>query len=95
MRFSESYLGAATSDYDSHKSAVVRLQKGIVATKYNYSNMEIKNVSLRLSEDRKSLIYTPLDANEKKSFFSIERNVALSGVHNFLYGGVTSNFKKH
>lgn len=62
--------------------------------KYNYTNMKKKKIILKLSDDEKWLEYEPVDKTFK-DFFKSKPKVCISSLKNFLYGGVTSTFKRH
>lgn len=81
--------------YDEYHSSVGLLKAGFNATKLNFSNMRRKKVTAWLSNDERYLMYKPI---ERTGFFDSLKpvgKIALSSIQNFIYGGVTSTFKKH
>lgn len=74
--------------------ALKRLKQGIAATKFNYSTMGTKKVVLSLSADERYLVYRTTDKSIK-SFFSKAKSYPIEKIASFVYGGMTSTFKKH
>ena len=66
-----------------------------MATKYNFTNHDSKQVRVYLSRDEQTLCYKQMQSSGLKGFFCVERRVPISNLRNFLYGGITTNFKKY
>ena len=72
-------------------------ERGVLATKLNYSNLNRQEVRVTLTHDRRSLTFETLETKGcLSSIFGREkRSYPLSSFVGAFYGGTTSTFKLH
>ena len=83
------------SPYDRLESALAFLRRGFAAKKFNFSNGRKKQVHVRLSPSGKYLEYASSEGRSIKTFLKPSGKIYLIDVKDFLYGGLTSTFKRH
>jgi hypothetical protein len=85
-----------TPSYNDLSSCLRLLRFGIVGHKYNFKNNSYRKIVLQISEDLQRLQYQNL--TEKTSNWQVIRGATtqkLSRFSGIVFGGTTSNFKKH
>mmetsp|Transcript_41142 Transcript_41142/g.53985 ORF Transcript_41142/g.53985 Transcript_41142/m.53985 type:complete len:101 (+) Transcript_41142:209-511(+) len=80
--------------YYSHEKTVEFLKKGFYAIKYNFSNVEKKEIRVKLSDCERFLVYD-LVKERLRRWFVPQSLLVVKDVISLLYGGLTSTFKKH
>ena len=80
--------------YESFESCVEVLIKGIDVIKHNYSNNLHKRITLKISSDRNTLYYKPIDPQSKiLAFFRGDRNLSFDNIKGFIYGPFSTTFE--
>ena len=66
--------------YDDPKECIKILKSGIVATKFNFSNTNFRDIKIRLSQNEKELLY-------KDATMWREKSMTVTELRGILYGG--------
>ena len=83
--------------YNNYEWCCQRLEKGIKATKFNYSDSRRKEVTLKLVNNRSALQYSPIEEEKTcmTKIFTGKRTIPISSFLNVMYGWASSTFQKY
>ena len=74
--------------YEDYRTCVEILKAGIAVIKYNFSNMNYRQATLRISDDETKILY-----KGKKSI--LEKSIDIAQLKGLLYGASSQTFKAH
>ena len=76
-------------DYDDFDQSIKVLERGISATKYNYSNRQSREILIKISNDQSGLQYR----SKNPVMFEFWKDIKFTDLNGLLYGGVSMTFK--
>ena len=77
--------------YTNYEKSCEALERGIAATKFNFSNDQQKSVTISLTRNRSALKYFCPDGK----YLRRSRTISLNYFHSLVYGGTTMSFQRH
>ena len=80
--------------YDSYESSIAYLKKGFRAIKYNFSDGVKKAVTVYLTPTGECLKYKSVKT-ERFDFLKPTSGIGVKDMISFMYGGLSSTFKRH